>query len=290
MTAAALTIAQALRQARADGVEGLDAQQLLSHQLGQSRSWLLAHGDEVLPAGAAAAFAADSARLADEVPLAYLLGEQPFFGLSLQVTPAVLVPRADTEVLVRWALEVLPSPPSPPSRPSTRSSPAPATVLDLGTGSGAIGLAIAHARRDLRVAASDLSPDALAVAQGNARRLGLPLEAAIGPWWQPWAGRRFELVVSNPPYIAGDDSHLPALRHEPRLALTPEGDGLDALRAIVTGAPAGLQPAGWLLLEHGWDQADAVQALLCQAGLVDVQTRHDLAGRPRCSGGRRPAA
>lgn len=275
-----LRIEQALRQAQAAGIERLDAQLLLAHHLTQSRSWLLAHGDDPLAPATAAAYAADCARLADAVPLAYLIGEQPFCGLSLQVTPAVLVPRADTEVLVRWALTVLPLAPV--------SGAAPPSLLDLGTGSGAVALAVAQARPDAHVAASDLSPDALAVAQGNARRLGLAVEWAAGPWWQPWHGRRFEVVASNPPYIAGDDHHLPALRHEPRLALTPEGDGLDALRAIVAGAPHGLLPGGWLLLEHGWDQAEAVQALLCAAGFADVQTRADLGQRPRCSGGRWP--
>ncbi len=270
------TVADALRHAQALGLERLDATLLLCHQLQRPRSWLITHDDEPLPAATATAYAGDCRRRADGEPLAYLLGEREFHGLPLRVTPDVLVPRPDTETLVDWALERL----------AAHGLAAP-EVLDLGTGSGAVALAVAHRWPAARVTATDLSDAALAVAQDNARRLGLQLEWARGPWWQAVPGRRFDLVLSNPPYIAGDDPHLPALRHEPRLALTPGGDGLDAIRAIVAGAPAAMRPGAWLLIEHGWNQAPAVAALLAAAGFAEVQTRHDLAQHPRVTGGRR---
>jgi release factor glutamine methyltransferase len=194
----------------------------------------------------------------------------------LQVSPVVLVPRPDTETLVDWALQCLAASPAP--RPE---------VLDMGTGSGAIALAIAQSWPAAHVTATDLSEAALDVARMNAARLQLALDTASGDWWQAVQGRRFDLAMSNPPYIAGDDPHLPALRHEPRLALTPGGDGLASIRSIVAGAEQGLRPGAWLLIEHGWDQASAVRALLSDAGFDDVQTREDLGRRPRCSGGRR---
>jgi release factor glutamine methyltransferase len=272
------TVREALTAARAQGVDRLDAQLLLAFHLGRPRAWLIAHDDEPLPHNLAERFASDLARRADGMPLAYLLGEHEFHGLALRITPDVLDPRPDTETLVDWALEQLAAP----------ALPASPEVVDLGTGSGAIALAIAHRHPHARVTATDLSAAALAVARDNAARLGLTLQWAQGPWWAALPGRRFDLVVSNPPYIAGDDPHLTSLRHEPLLALTPGGDGLDAIRAIVIGAPTALRPGGWLLLEHGWDQAEAVQALLRSHGFENVQSRADLAGRPRCTGGRRP--
>jgi release factor glutamine methyltransferase len=187
------------------------------------------------------------------------------------------VPRPDTETLVDWALELLGTELAAAGRPQ---------VLDLGTGSGAIALAIKHRCPRADLTAIDTSLDALAVAESNARALGLSIALLPGHWWTPVAGRRFELVVSNPPYIAGDDHHLDALRHEPLQALTPGGDGLDSLREIVAGASAHLHDGCWLLLEHGHDQAGAVQALLAAAGLQDVSTRRDLGGNDRCTGGR----
>jgi release factor glutamine methyltransferase len=270
-----ITVAQALQQARAAGVERLDAQQLLGWRLGRPRSWLIAHDDAALDAAAALQFAADCRRLAQGEPLAYLLGECEFHGLRLRVTPAVLVPRPDTETLVDWALALLPTLPGRPPE-----------VIDLGTGSGAIALALALAWPGARFTATDFSPAALVLAARNARELGLGLGLAEGRWWQAVPGRQFHLALSNPPYIAGDDPHLPALCHEPLLALTPGGDGLAALRDIVAGAPAQLHRGGWLLLEHGWDQADAVAALLAAAGFEAPTTRLDRAGRPRCTGAR----
>lgn len=272
-----VTVGQALVRARAMGLDRLDAQWLLGHQLQRDRAWLIAHDDADLAAADAAAFAQACQRRADGEPLAYLTGERGFHGLRLQVTPDVLVPRPDTECLVDWALDLLRTwPPNPPPQ-----------VLDLGTGSGAIALALAHSHPAARLSATDLSPAALAVAQANARRLSLAVTFSQGGWWQAVPGdARFDLVLSNPPYIAGDDPHLPALRHEPLLALTPGGDGLGALREIIAGAPVHLAPGGWLLLEHGWDQAEAVAALLRQAGFEQVASRFDLAGRQRCTGGR----
>ncbi|NKI93875.1 peptide chain release factor N(5)-glutamine methyltransferase [Rhizobacter sp. SG703] len=273
----AATVDAALAGARGAGLDRLDAQLLLGAVLGRDRSWLIAHGDDAMPADRAADFDALVARRLAGEPVAYLLGRKDFHGLALQVSPAVLVPRPDTETLVDWALELLGGELAGTGAPQ---------VLDLGTGSGAIALAIKHRCPRADLSAVDTSPDALAVAAGNASALGLPLALLRGHWWAPVAGRRFDLVVSNPPYIAGDDHHLDALRHEPRLALTPGGDGLDSLREIIAGASAHLRDGSWLLLEHGHDQAREVQALLAAAGLCDVATRRDLGGHERCTGGR----
>ncbi|RRS04530.1 peptide chain release factor N(5)-glutamine methyltransferase [Aquabacterium soli] len=268
-----LTVAQGLAQARAQGVDRLDAQMLLCALLGQPRSWLLGHDTDPLPPDTTARFTELVARRAQGEPLAYLVGDKEFYGLSLNVAPGVLVPRPDTETLVDWALDVLPA-------------EAPTRVLDLGTGSGAIALAVRSRRPHASLTAVDASPEALAIASGNARRLNLPLELLAGSWFEPVGTRQFELILSNPPYIAEGDPHLPALRFEPRQALTAGPDGLDDLRHIVAAAPAHLVPGGWLLLEHGYDQARQVQALLREAGFDEVSTRHDLAGQPRCTGGR----
>lgn len=276
---AARTVAQALADARATGLDRLDAQLLLAHRLGQPRTWLLTHDSDVLPPNTDAAFTADCRARADAVPLAYLTGRHEFHGLLLEVTPDVLDPRPDTETLVDWALALL------ADRPADAGPP---RVIDLGTGSGAIALAVRQACPAAEVSALDASPAALAVARRNALRLGLPVAFIQSDWWADCPPGRFDLVLSNPPYIAGDDPHLPALRHEPRMALTPEGDGLAALRQIVAGAPPRLHPGGWLLLEHGHDQAGPVAALLQASGFDHIQHRPDLAGHLRCSGGRWP--
>ncbi len=269
-----LCVAQALAQARQLGLERLDAQLLLGHHLGQSRGWLIAHDDACLPVAEAQAFAADCQRRADDFPMAYLLGRREFHRLTLHITPDVLVPRPDTETLVGWGLERLNAGPD-----------ASAQVLDLGTGSGAIALALAHSRPEDHVTATDLSAAALRVAKGNAQRLGLRLEFRAGDWWQAVQGARFDLVLSNPPYIADNDPHLRALRHEPRLALCSGIDGMSAIRSIVAGAPRHLHHGAWLLLEHGWDQAAAVRAILAATGFAGIATRPDIEGRPRCTGG-----
>ena len=265
-----------LQAARAAGVARMDAQLLAAHVLARPRTWLLAHEDAPVAADLAVRLDALVQRRARGVPLAYLVGEREFHGLALRVTPDVLVPRPDTETLVDWALELL-----DPSRP--------AAVADLGTGSGAIALALAHARPQARVTATDASLPALAVARANAQRLGLAVACIAGHWLQPLAGRQHDLIVSNPPYIDADDPHLQALHAEPLAALSPGPDGLAALREIVATAPACLRPGGWLLLEHGCTQAKAVAGLLRAAGFLDIATRADLAGQPRCTGGHLPA-
>ncbi len=274
-----ISIASALAMARQAGVERLDAQTLLGHMLGQSRAWLISHDTDLLDAGQAQRYRQLLARAAADEPLAYLLGEQSFHGLDLVVSPAVLVPRPDTEVLVEWGLSLL--------KASSAALPAPA-VIDLGTGSGAVALAVARGAPGAQVSALDASADALAVAQANAERLGLGVRFILSDWWRALGDMRFDLALSNPPYIAGEDPHLPALRHEPLMALTPGGDGLDAIRQIIAGAPAHLHPGAWLLIEHGWDQGDAVRALFKAAGYTEVCTRLDLAQRERCTGGRSP--
>ena len=274
-----MKVAAALAAARAEGIERLDAQLLLAHILGRDRAWLLAHADAPLDAAAAAAYADGCARLRDDRPLAYLTGAREFHGLRLTVDPAVLVPRPDTETLVDWALELLGGP------LASRAQPA---VVDLGTGSGAIALAVKHRCPRARVAAVERSAAALAVARANGERLGLAVDWRAGDWWQPLAGQRFDLALSNPPYVAPGDAHLHALRHEPHDALVPPGHALAAFEAIVGGAGPHLAPGGRLLLEHGFDQAEAVQRLLREAGFEAVEGRTDLGGRPRCSGGRRP--
>jgi release factor glutamine methyltransferase len=253
----------------------VDAQLLLMWALGHDphdRAWLIAHDDETLTEAAAARWTAALQRRLNGEPVAYILGEQAFFGLNLRVGPGVLVPRPDTETLVQWALDLVPN-------------QAGVRCWDVGTGSGAIALALCRERPQWTITASDLSVEALRVAQGNAERLGFEVRWAQGPWLAAVPGERFELIVSNPPYIAEGDPHLSALRHEPLSALTAGADGLDDLRTLITQTPDHLSAGGWLLLEHGHDQAFAVRTLLTQAGFAEVNSRKDLAGIERCSGG-----
>lgn len=291
-------ISQALLTAQAQGLDRLDAQLLLLHALGQpthNRAWLLAHDTDALPAAAQASFDTCVLRRAAGEPLAYITGHKEFFGLDLQVDPRVLVPRPDTETLVEWALEVLPSRTARPGHIEGQTESLAVldpgsgcgNVLDLGTGSGAVALALKHTRPELLVSAVDFSADALAVAQANAQRLQLDVHFQQGSWLSGVQGR-FQGIVSNPPYIAAQDRHLNDLSHEPLQALASGDDGLDDIRQIVTQAPAHLHPGGWLLLEHGYDQAVKVRALLMEAGFEDVQSRPDLSGIERCSGGRAP--
>ena len=274
-----LTLHQALTHAQHRGLPRQEANYLLQALLNVDRAWLIRHDDQALTPEQAARFEDWLAQRLDEVPLAYLSGEKEFHGLRLRVTRDTLIPRPDTELLVDWALEHLQALPAQP-RPR---------VVDLGTGSGAIALAVAARHRAAELHMVDRSAAALAVAEDNARRLGLPVQAHLGSWFEPLRGLPpFDLVLSNPPYVAGQDPHLAALRHEPRGALTPEGDGLADLQQLVREAPARLKPGGWLLLEHGWDQAEAVRALLCEQGYQAVETRRDLGDQPRASGGRWP--
>ena len=272
------TLTQCLRQAHAMGLVRVDAQMLLLHTVGRplhDRAWLLAHDHESLtPAQQATWQAALQRRLGGE-PVAYITGQKDFFGLNLAVDARVLDPRPDTETLVEWALATLPPP--HPASPSWR-------ILDLGTGSGAVALALQHARPDAQIWAVDTSEDALAVASANAQRLQLPVQFVHSHWMDALAGP-FELIVSNPPYVADQDPHLTALRHEPIKALASGVDGLDDIRLIIAQAPSRLASGGWLLLEHGWDQAQAVQQLLRESGFGQVQSRRDLAGVDRCTGG-----
>ena len=269
------SIDDALQLARRLGVDRLDAHLLVGAVLRQPRSWLLAHDRDPLPLDAAERISALLQRRAAGEPAAYLLGHKEFFGLTLAVNPEVLVPRPDTETLVNWALEVL-------AKSSTTD--APPRVLDLGTGSGAIALAVAHTHPPTQVTAVDASEGALRTARLNGERLGLSVNWRLGSWFEAVAGERFDLILSNPPYIAEHDPHLPDLRFEPRSALTAGADGLDDLRTIIQQAPAHLNPGGWLLLEHGWDQAEAVAQLLRDRGFLGVDHRHDLGGHARCTG------
>jgi len=267
-----MRLAQALESARHQGLNRIDAELLLLQVLGRphARAWLRAHDDHPLTEAQQQAFDALCRRRLDGEPVAYLVGEKEFFGLPLSVDARVLVPRPDTETLVDWALALFDG--------------RPIHALDLGTGSGAIALALKHARPAWRVQAVDASDAALAVARHNAQQLGLTVEFHAGHWLQGLESQ-FDLIVSNPPYIAEGDAHLPALRHEPHRALVAGQDGLDDLRQIIGQAPARLARGGWLLLEHGHDQAPAVARLLHAAGFSQVQSRADLAGIARCTGG-----
>ncbi len=293
------TLAQAIRWAQDQSLDRLDAQLLVLHVLGrggQERAWLLAHDTDALPEAAQATLQAAVLRRAAGEPLAYITGHKEFFGLDLQVDARVLVPRPDTETLVEWALELLdPAAPvdaalaraTPPASATPTAASQTARVIDLGTGSGAIALSLKHTRPDLQVSAVDFSADALSVARANAQRLRLEVEFEQGNWLAGVKGR-FDLIASNPPYIASADHHLAALKHEPLQALASGADGLDDIRTIIRQAGAHLLPGGWLVLEHGYDQAAAVRALLSSAGLHQVQSRRDLAGIERCSGGQWP--
>jgi release factor glutamine methyltransferase len=268
------TLQVALLGAQKHGIDKLDARMLLLHALGKNpldAAWLLAHGQDALVPAQAEAFGTACTRRRAGEPVAYITGQREFYGLHLQVDARVLVPRPDTETLVDWALERLTGLTAP-------------QVIDLGTGSGAIALAIQKARPDAVVTAVDISADALTVAQTNATRLKLPVAFIHSEWLAEVKGG-FDLVVSNPPYITDADPHLPALAFEPRSALTAGPDGLDDIRKIIAQAPAHLRPKGWLLLEHGYDQAPAVTALMEQAGFGQIQSRPDLAGIARCTGG-----
>jgi release factor glutamine methyltransferase len=272
-----MRIRDALQQARALGVDRLDAQLMLAGLFERPRAWLVAHDEAELAPDQIARLSEQLRRRAAGEPLAYVTGRAEFRRMDLQVSPAVLVPRPETELLVEWALELLPA--------DRRDE-----VVDLGTGSGAIALALQRERPLAHLTATDASAGALEVARANAARHAPSVAFAQGDWWGAVEGRRFALAVSNPPYIAGHDPHLAALGHEPRSALTPEGDGMAALRRIVDGAPAHMQPGAWLLLEHGHDQGDFVRQLLAERGFVATSTRADLAALPRCSGAQWPSA
>ena len=260
----------------AGSIERVDADLLLAHVLGQSRGWLFAHAGDAVDAATAARFLDLVARRGAGEPVAYLTGTQGFWTLQLEVGPATLIPRPETELLVELALARIPT-------------DAASRIADLGTGSGAIALAIAKERPRATVVATDASEDALEVAQRNAERNRIAnIGFRHGDWFAPLAGARFDLIASNPPYIAEGDPHLDAgdLRFEPPAALSSGADGLDAIRRIARDAPAHLLAGGWLLIEHGWEQGEAVRALLAGAGFVAIETAPDLEGRDRATLGR----
>ena len=271
------TVRALLQRAAQAGLPRLEAQLLLAALLDKDRSWLITHDVDPLPDAAGERFESWLQQRLDDVPLAYLTGHKEFHGLRLQVSPATLVPRPDTEVLVDWALEWL--------QASELSAP---RVLDLGTGSGAIALAVKSGCPAAQVTATDFSAPALDVARANAAQLRLEVRFVQGAWWAPLGDERFDLVLSNPPYIAPQDEHLAALKHEPLSALTAPERGLADLRLIIAGAADRLHPGGLLLLEHGYDQEQAVADLLRPAGLEYLGCRRDLGGQARCSGARRP--
>lgn len=262
-----------MRQAR-ERIESVDANSLLAHALGKPVGWLFAHADEIIDTPTRLRFEAlVEACIAGE-PTAYLTGRRGFWTLDLEVTPDTLIPRPETELLVELALARI---------PATSS----AYFADLGTGSGAIALAIAKERPHAHVVATDASSTALAVARRNAQANAIGnVRFLQGSWLLPLAGESFDLIVSNPPYIAEGDPHLRALRHEPASALTSGPDGLDAIREIVAAAHHHLRHEGWLLLEHGWDQGNAVRALMQSGDYVEVSTARDLEDRDRVTLGR----
>jgi release factor glutamine methyltransferase len=275
------TITALLQSAAAQGLPRNEAHYLMLHSCGREthdRSWLLMHEQDALSDAQLVLWqSALQRRLAGE-PVAYIVGHKAFYGLRLNVSPAVLDPRDDTETLVDWALELL---------PKDRAS----KVLDLGTGSGAVALALASQRPLAQVTATDASPEALAVARANSAALNLTVnfiaaDASEPNWFSALGDQVFDLIVSNPPYIAQDDAHLAALKHEPALALTSGADGLDAIRNIIQHASKHLAPNGWLLLEHGYDQAERVRSLFAAYGFVDAMTRQDLGAVDRCTGAR----
>ncbi|MCC6532095.1 MAG: peptide chain release factor N(5)-glutamine methyltransferase [Burkholderiales bacterium] len=262
------------------GLAPPDGRILLQHVLGVPHAQLGAHPQRVLTDCEWRAFARLVQRRRAGEPIAYLIGEREFYGRRFRVTDAVLIPRPETELLIDLALERYPE-------SST------ARILDLGTGSGNIAVTLALERPRTVVAAVDCSPAALALAGSNARELGaLNVRLLEGDWYAPVAGMRFDLIVSNPPYVAAGDPHLGQgdVRFEPRAALNAGADGLDALRAIVAAAPRYLDAGGWLIVEHGYDQGAACARLLRAARLADVFLARDLAGSARVSGGRKDAA
>ena len=258
-------------------LDPLDWRVLLCHVLNLTRAQLISQSERILTSDEARLLADVFRRRINGEPIAYITGEREFYGLSFRVTPDALIPRPETELLVECALERLPQ---------------GANVLDMGTGSGAIAVAIAHARPDIHMTALDASPAALTVAQENAHRIlagKAPIRFLQSDWFAALAqDERFDLIVSNPPYIASGDPHLSQgdLRFEPTGALTDQADGLSALRTIVLGAPKHLKPKAWLLMEHGFDQATQVKKLLYGQHFEAVQTWTDLAGRDRVTGGK----
>ena len=271
-----MNVLQCLQHAQVLGLPRLEAQLLLLHALGRplhDRAWLLAHDTDTVQGVQIDALKSYAQRRLQQEPVAYIVGQKEFFGLTLHIDKRVLDPRDDTEVLVEWALAC------GQSFNSTR-------YLDLGTGSGAIALALQSQHKVARVTAVDASTDALDVAKHNAQNLALDVRFLQSDWFSQVTGE-FEVIVSNPPYIEAQDPHLANLQHEPLKALVSGVDGLTDIRNIVQNAQSHLVAGGWLLLEHGWQQAPQVRALLAAAGYKQVQSKLDLAGIERCSGGQK---
>lgn len=255
----------------------LDAEILLAHVLGRPRAFLRAHADDAVPPADHDRFRSLLTRRLAGEPVAYLTGKREFWSLDLEVGPGVLVPRPETELLVETALDAMADRPAP-------------QILDLGVGSGAIAIALAVEMPFARIAAVDASAAALEVARRNAARAGVEnIEFLRGDWYQPLAGRRFDAIIANPPYLAADDPHLPALAHEPAGALVAGPTGLEALAEITAGARERLSPGGVIILEHGCAQGAAVRGMCARAGLEAIQTHRDLAGLERATLARRPA-
>ena len=262
-------------------IDKREAEMLVAHLLGTTRTYVIAHGERTLDEREERGVRRLFARRAAGEPFAYIVGSREFYGRDFQVTTATLIPRPETELLVEQALMRL----AEHNRPESLAN---AGVLDLGTGSGAIAISLALADDRLSVTATDISSGALEIARRNAQTLQAPVEFIASHWYTGLADRRFDLIVSNPPYVAGNDMHLSQgdLRFEPQTALTDgSADGLDSIRAIVAGAAAHLRPGGWLLFEHGYDQADGCRELLLNAGFNNLISVGDLAGIPRVAVG-----
>jgi release factor glutamine methyltransferase len=282
-----LSIRSALLQAqvklnnspRLDAIDGrFEAQWLLQYLLNTNRAWLIAHENDTLSTDLQARFDQLVNRRADGEPIAYILGNREFYGLNLLVTAATLIPRPDTEILVDAALNKIPT-------------NTPLQVLDLGTGSGAIALAIAQQRPQVKVTAVDASKAALEVAISNSKQLHIPnIHFSLSDWFNNLDDALFDVIVSNPPYIENTDHHLNQgdLRFEPTSALASGADGLDDIRRIINDCLTHLKPQGWLMLEHGYNQAAAVTDLMAHTGLVNIETCQDLGGNDRVTIGKNP--
>jgi len=282
-----LTLKAALEEA-VDAIGRVDAHVLVANLLGVDRAYLIANPMRVLTETEDARIDMLVARRSMGHPVAHLLAEREFYGRMFSITPDVLIPRPETEILVEAALERIPSRPPDHLLPGA-SRPRSFRLLDLGTGSGVVAVNLACERPDAVVTATDSSLAALAIARENAAKHGRKIEFLQGSWYEPLGNRRFDLIVSNPPYIASGDPHLAQgdLRFEPASALSDGSpDGLASIRAIVAGAPDHLEPGGWLLVEHGYDQREAAIALLKAAGFTATFSTDDLAGIPRVAAGR----